>query len=217
LRLPADIGGARNADPAGSALEGRFGLSEEALSRLEAGLRAQRHQLGTEPAQPIQRPPLGEIARQESNAQPSPEQSRLANFRRLPGLLLVIVPIVIAGLAGYHLVTGQVAPVPQEGPVLEPVSERIEPAPIPIPTPPPAVEMGREQSNQSNTSPTLPPPKAEAESQPAVPVQPEVSTQIIAPASIPARALPSPDATPQRPHRSRKTRPVQQPKSVGAR
>jgi hypothetical protein len=211
MRLPLGGGAAKNLDPGKNAFGGRFGLGEEALSRLEAGLRAQRHQLGARPAQPTPVATPGDKAYQEGDTHPPDE-----HFRRLRRLLLILIPIVMTMLVAYTFVKERVVPVPQH----DPVSDAVEP--VPIPEPPPPVETGHEENGQSNTNPT-PPQKIEVEPPPAMPIKPEtsnqltapVSNQITAPVDVPARAPPPSGASPQHPDRAHRTHPAQQPKGSG--
>jgi hypothetical protein len=176
-----------------------FGLSDQALSRLEAGLRAQREQLVAPAAQPVPaRLPSAE----------SPRAADLKRPARRPELLR-LVPLVLLGTAitafvAYTFVSdGAKAPnnVPVEG---------IEPARAPDPAP--VVEVDPQAKISTSIDP-LPLSIPETKSLAAEAPLPSPTSQAILPMgqSLPAPITPSTDATTQRTPRVHKKRPVARP------
>ena len=166
--VSAPPGGTVRHPPAGGhAFNGAFGLSEEALSRLEAGLRAQRDQRITAPTQTVQKklPALEAFRGPDANLAPR-------RFTHLP-MSLILLAAVITTFVVYYLSGGSIAALQSE-----PASEAIEPARTP--GAPPAVQIDQRASTPVSNEP-LPSTPVQAEPHPSGPIAAGLPSQAVAP------------------------------------
>ena len=173
-----------------------FGLSDEALSRLEAGLRSQREQLVAPAAQPVPvRPPSAESHRAADSRRPA---KRLELLRFVP---LVLLGTAIVAFVAYIFVSGgaeALKNVPVEG---------IEPARVPDPAP--AVEVDPQAKISTSNDPlplSIPETKSLAAEAPLPPSTSQANFPMAQ--SLPATVTPSTEATTQRTPRVHKKRPA---------
>jgi hypothetical protein len=165
--VSAPPGGTVSHPPAGGhAFNGAFGLSEEALSRLEAGLRAQRDQRTTAPAQIVQKKPALEAFRgPDANLAPQ-------RFIHLP-MSLILLAAVITMFVVYYLSGGSIAVLQSE-----PASEAIEPARTPGAHA--AVQLDQRASTPVSNEP-LPSTPVQAELHPSGPIAAGLPSQAVVP------------------------------------
>jgi hypothetical protein len=191
------------------AVAGPLGISEQALSRLEAGLRAQRDQLVAKSVQPV-------LRTSDKEVHPEPDvHSSSKRFSYLRLLVFTVIPTLTATLVAYHLF-GAGFPA---GPMYERRSETVEPVRIPQRTP--AVEADQQANSRLIENP-LPSPQVKSEPESTRPITPQPeptapitsgpTSQTAASTDMPTQALPASDAVSRVSPHVRKTHPVQRPR-----
>jgi hypothetical protein len=175
--------------------KGQFGLSDEALCRLEAGLRAQRNQRVTPTAQPV--PARSSSPEPARAADANPPTQRIRRLRLVPFGLLATA---IATLVAYNLVRGGSTEVPKN----MPASEAIETPRAPDPAA--AVQVDQQAKIPVSSDP-VPSPAIETKLPLAGEPLPTPTGQAMVP-SLPAQITPFLDASVQKLPRARKKHPA---------